>query len=107
MADGPHSCVVVWTAFAIRVAKDEQLREGAPESANLKSYTNGLVAVEGLPENLPLRVRLFAGFLRWTAQYALAAAPIEGDDASSRSMLVPCDRKRCSRPAHPSRPRAG
>ena len=104
MADGPHSCVVVWTAFAMRVANDEQLREGAPESANLKNYTHGLVAVEGLPENLPLRVRLFAGFLRWTAQYALATAPIEGDDASSRSMLVPCDRKSCSRPAHPEPP---
>lgn len=101
LADGPHFCTMVWTAFAMRVAKDEHLREGLSESANAKGHTSGLVAVDALPHVLPLRVRVFAGFLRWTSQYAL---DIVSDSAPPRSILVACDRKGCARPAHPEAP---
>ena len=103
LADGPHFCLMVWTAFAMRIAKDEHLREGHPESANAKGHTGGLVAVDGLPQALPLRVRVFAGFLRWTSQYALDIASDDAN-AAAQSILVPCDRKGCPRPAHPEAP---
>ena len=97
MADGPHFCVMIWTAFAMRVARDTHLQNAVPNSADLKEHTHGLVAVDGMPENLPLRVRVFAGFLRWTAQYAMHN---EGDDGLPHSVLRPCSRNRCARPAH-------
>ena len=91
--DAPHYCSVVWVAFAMRLSRDAHLKDALPASADVAQHTAGLVANEAMPANLPLRVRVFAGFLRWSLQYGLRDAIANG--------LNSCARRGCPREAHP------
>lgn len=100
MNDSGQDCNLIWCAFAVRVSADEHLRDDAPfnpaqpSPEDTMEHTRGLRAAEAMPANLPLRVRVFAGFVRWSYQITTMVR----DDFQPN----PCARRGCAREAHPA-----
>ena len=98
MNDSGQDCNLIWCAFAVRLSADEHLRDDAPPNPaqpapeDTREHTRGLRATEAMPGSLPLRVRIFAGFVRWSWRMTKWVR----DDYQPN----PCARRGCAREAH-------
>jgi len=98
-ADSARECHLLWTEFARWASTWDALRDGG-SGGPADGRAEGLRATDGLPANLPVRVRAFAGYVRWTWQRTLVHDdPLSS--ASSHSDNRACSRRGCTREAHP------